>query len=409
MPVSEQPTRPPESASRPRKALTIGAVCKILQGEFDDVSISKIRYLEDQKLLNPRRTSGGYRLYSQSDVERLRTILRLQRDEFLPLRVIRQELAGGGDLVLGDSERKPANGAARRAILVDTSRAYLTLDEVVEETGAREELIAELENFGIVQPEKREGKVVYDETDREIVRAANELSRVGVGARNLRVFRSSADREAQLLEALLGPSLRSRNPERRKEALQSLESLAATVSHLKHLLLVRDLRRLAGDWREAGAAARCHGVTRRAARSRSARVARRSGSLVSDPYSLPRWWPRTGRVENVEQRGSGRRSQWTKVLETSEGRGVRADFRCVSSAENERYVWEQELEGTPFARHLRSSRIEIALRESGDGTQVDLSSVQTLKGMSRLGSPMMRRGQGEILDEALDGIEGALT
>jgi DNA-binding transcriptional MerR regulator len=247
MPLSEQTTRPPDSASRPRKALTIGAVCKILQGEFDDVSISKIRYLEDQKLLNPRRTSGGYRLYSQSDVERLRTILRLQRDEFLPLRVIRQELAGGGELMLGDSERKPTNGAARRAILVDTSRAYLTLEEVVEETGAREELIGELENFGIVQPEKREGKTVYDETDREIVRAANELSRVGVGARNLRVFRSSADREAQLLEALLGPSLRSRNPERRKEALQSLESLAATVSHLKHLLLVRDLRRLAGD------------------------------------------------------------------------------------------------------------------------------------------------------------------
>jgi DNA-binding transcriptional MerR regulator len=246
---SGQPNRTAEAPSRPRKALTIGAVCKILQSEFDDVSISKIRYLEDQKLLNPRRTSGGYRLYSQSDVERLRTILRLQRDEFLPLRVIRQELASGGDLVLGDGDRKPASGggAVRRAILVDTSRAYLTLEEIVEETGAREELIKELENFGIVQPEKREGKTVYDETDREIVRAANELSRVGVGARNLRVFRSSADREANLLEALLGPSLRSRNPERRKEALDSLESLAATVSHLKHLLLVRDLRRLTGE------------------------------------------------------------------------------------------------------------------------------------------------------------------
>ena len=248
MTVSEQPARSPDSPSRPRKALTIGAVCKILQSEFDDVSISKIRYLEDQKLLSPRRTSGGYRLYSQSDVERLRTILRLQRDEFLPLRVIRQELASGGDLVLGDSDRKPhGSGAVRRAILVDTSRAYLTLEEVVEETGAREELIGELENFGIVQPERREGKTVYDETDREIVRAANELSRFGVGARNLRVFRSSADREANLLEALLGPALRSRNPERRKEALQSLESLAATVSHLKHLLLVRDLRRLTGE------------------------------------------------------------------------------------------------------------------------------------------------------------------
>ncbi|HSK49673.1 MAG TPA: MerR family transcriptional regulator [Solirubrobacterales bacterium] len=250
MPVSEQPARrAADAASRPRKALTIGAVCKILQNEFDDVSISKIRYLEDQKLLNPRRTSGGYRLYSQADVERLRTILRLQRDEFLPLRVIRQELAGGGSIDLGGNgaEKRPAPGAVRRAILVDTARSFLSLEEVLEETGAREELVAELENYGIVQPEKREGKVVYDETDREIVRAANELSRVGVGARNLRVFRSSADREANLLEALLGPSLRSRNPERRKEALQSLESLAATVSHLKHLLLVRDLRRLAGD------------------------------------------------------------------------------------------------------------------------------------------------------------------
>ncbi len=247
MAVSEQQVR--QRDSRPRKALTIGAVCKILQSEFDDVSISKIRYLEDQKLLTPRRTPGGYRLYSQSDVERLRTILRLQRDEFLPLRVIRQELAAGGDIAaaVGGADKRASGGAVRRAILIDTSRAYLTLEEVIEETGAREELIAELENFGIVQPEKRDGKTVYDETDREVIRAANELSRFGVAARNLRVFRSSADREANLLEALLGPSLRSRNPERRKEALESLESLAATVSHLKHLLLVRDLRRLAGD------------------------------------------------------------------------------------------------------------------------------------------------------------------
>jgi uncharacterized protein YndB with AHSA1/START domain len=131
--------------------------------------------------------------------------------------------------------------------------------------------------------------------------------------------------------------------------------------------------------------------------------------LISDPHSLPRWWPRVSRVENVEQKSGGRRSQWTKVLETAEGRGVRADYRCLSSAESERYVWEQQLEGTPFARHLRSSQIEIALRPDGGGTQVDLSSVQTLKGMSRLGSPMMRRGQGEILDEALDGIERALA
>jgi len=131
--------------------------------------------------------------------------------------------------------------------------------------------------------------------------------------------------------------------------------------------------------------------------------------LVSDPYSLPRWWPRTSRVENVEEKPGGRRAEWTKVLETAEGRGVRADFRCLSSAEGERYVWEQQLSGTPFERHLRSSRVEIGLRGTGERTEVRIASEQTLRGMSRLGSPMMRHGQGAILEQALDGIERALT
>jgi uncharacterized protein YndB with AHSA1/START domain len=131
-------------------------------------------------------------------------------------------------------------------------------------------------------------------------------------------------------------------------------------------------------------------------------------SLVSDPYNLPRWWPRTSRVESVDRKPGGRRSQWTKVLETAEGRGVRADYRCLSAAEGERYVWEQQLAGGPFERHLRKSVVEIGLREKGAGTEVSLSSEQKLRGMSRLGSPMMRGGQGKILDEALDGIEAAL-
>jgi uncharacterized protein YndB with AHSA1/START domain len=132
-------------------------------------------------------------------------------------------------------------------------------------------------------------------------------------------------------------------------------------------------------------------------------------ALVSDPYSLPRWWPRTSRVENVDAKDGGRRSEWTKVLETAEGRGVRADYRCLSAAANERYIWEQQIEGTPFERHLRSSRVEIALRDEGEATEVRLTSEQTLRGMSRLGSVLMRRGQGAILDEALDGVERALT
>jgi len=130
--------------------------------------------------------------------------------------------------------------------------------------------------------------------------------------------------------------------------------------------------------------------------------------LVSDPYNLPRWWPRTKRVESVDRKPGERRSQWTKVLSTAEGRGVRADYRCVSAAEPERYVWEQQLEGTPFERHLAESRLEIALRADGAGTAVSLTSAQKLRGLSRLGSPMMRGAQGKILDEALDGIEAAL-
>ena len=130
--------------------------------------------------------------------------------------------------------------------------------------------------------------------------------------------------------------------------------------------------------------------------------------LVSDPYSLPRWWPRVGRVENVDDKG-GRRARWTKVLETSEGRGVRADFRCVSSAERERYIWEQELEGTPFERHLKALQVEVGLRERDGGTEVSLTEEQSLKGMSKLGSPLMRRARGDVLDEALDGIERALA
>ena len=124
---------PPRRDSRPRKALTIGAVAKILSQEFDDISISKIRYLEDQKLLAPRRTPGGYRLYSQADVERLQAILRMQRDEFLPLRVIRQELATG----TFDADRRPAAdvGQKRRALTVDSQVQTLSPDELAEQAG----------------------------------------------------------------------------------------------------------------------------------------------------------------------------------------------------------------------------------------------------------------------------------
>jgi DNA-binding transcriptional MerR regulator len=254
--IGETPSVP-DVAEPPRqaKSLTIGAVCKALKQEFPDISISKIRYLEDQKLLTPRRTPGGYRLYSAGDVSRLRTILRLQRDEFLPLRVIRQELAAGRSVESDEVAAAPPAaagpdgrpGAALRRLtfsLKDRGALY-SLEDVVEETGAEPRLVQELEDYGIVRGELRGGTRYYDETEREIVRAVTELARYGVAGRNLRVFRTSAEREAQLLQQILAPALRSRNPERRKEAIDALENLAAVASHLKHLLLVHDLRRIA--------------------------------------------------------------------------------------------------------------------------------------------------------------------
>jgi hypothetical protein len=108
------------------------------------------------------------------------------------------------------------------------------------------------------------------------------------------------------------------------------------------------------------------------------------------------------RVESVE--GEGASAQWTKVLGTAEGRGVRADFRCLEWVEAERFGWEQMIEGTPFERHLRRYEIAIDLADADAGTEVTISAAQTLRGMSRLGSPMMRRGQGALLEEALQGL-----
>jgi DNA-binding transcriptional MerR regulator len=239
-----------EAAGAPRKAMTIGAVCKALEPEFRDISISKIRYLEDQKLLTPRRTPGGYRLYSPGDVQRLRTILRLQRDEFLPLRVIRQELASGRaaehDVAASAGAEDGPRRKRRHSVTEPASGALYSLEDVIEETRADPRLVAELEDYGVIKGELRAGTQYFDETEREIVRAVTELARYGVGGRNLRAFRTSADREAALLQQILAPALRSRNAKRRKEAVEALENLAAVTTHLKHLLLIRDLRKIVG-------------------------------------------------------------------------------------------------------------------------------------------------------------------
>jgi DNA-binding transcriptional MerR regulator len=221
------------TASKTTRMFTIGSVCGMLKDEFPDVSISKIRYLEDQGLLTLRRTQGGYRLFSEEDVERLETILRLQRDEFLPLRVIRQELAS------------PAARDRKRRRGLTADDAELDVDGLCERAGIDIRLARELEEFGLLTPRTEAGAKRYSELDADVARACGRLAQYGVAPRHLRLFRTAADREAGLIEQIAGPALRSRNPERRRAGMEDLEALAGLAAELSQLLSWRALRRLA--------------------------------------------------------------------------------------------------------------------------------------------------------------------
>jgi DNA-binding transcriptional MerR regulator len=212
---------------------TIGSVCEELREEFPDVSVSKIRYLEDQGLITPNRTRGGYRLFSPEDVERLTTILRLQRDEFLPLRVIREALEGPG--ASADRSRKRSVGLTGREREIDGA-------ELGERAGVPLDFVKELEEYGVVQSRVEAGERLYRESEADIAAACARLARFGIDARHLRTFLTATGRQAGLVEQLVAPGLRSRNPDRRKTALEDLESLARVAQELSHLLFLRDLR-----------------------------------------------------------------------------------------------------------------------------------------------------------------------
>ena len=147
----------------------------------------------------------------------------------------------------------------------------------------------------------------------------------------------------------------------------------------------------------------------KAKRSRVIAADRRSvWDLVSDPYHRTRWLPKVARVEDVHERARGSGSQWTDVLSTASGKSVRAEFRCLWSREQEGYAWEQQIEGSPFAKVLQSSVTSVELQDRKGGTAVTLVADQRLRGLSRLGGFMLRRATGAQLDEALDGLERAL-
>jgi DNA-binding transcriptional MerR regulator len=224
-------------AARPQPAQkleTIGAVCGRLRDEFPDISISKIRYLEDQGLLAPRRTPGGYRLFSEEDIERLEIILRLQRDEFLPLRVIRQELASR--LSPGRRRRKPTDLAEHEAAL--------DLRELCDRAAITGDLARDLEEYRLIAPAVRGGERFYTEGDVEVALACGRLAASGMNARHLRTFRTTADRAAALIEQAAAPALRSRSPERHQQGLEELRSLGEAAQELTQLLLWNALRRI---------------------------------------------------------------------------------------------------------------------------------------------------------------------
>jgi DNA-binding transcriptional MerR regulator len=230
------PTTGTQRRSEQPRLHTIGAVCARLQPEFPDISISKIRYLEDQGLLTPKRTRGGYRLFSEEDVERLETILRLQRDEFLPLRVIRQELA---------TRPTAANRTRKRHTALGEQEGELDFEELCDRTGIDAGFARALEEYGLLAPRIEAGDRLYREGDVDIAAACARLAQYGIDARHLRTFRNSAGREAGLLEQLVAPALRSRNAERRKAGLEDLQQLAETSQELSRLLFWRELRLLA--------------------------------------------------------------------------------------------------------------------------------------------------------------------
>jgi DNA-binding transcriptional MerR regulator len=230
--MSTVTTRREKEGAEPRLR-TIGSVCEELREQFPDISVSKIRYLEDQGLIAPKRTRGGYRLFAPDDIERLTTILRLQRDEFLPLRVIREELAGPG---------AAAERTRRRAVGITDREDEIDEAELCERASVSPDFVRQLEEYGLVVARIEAGRRLYGESEADVANACARLARFGVDGRHLRTFLTGVGRQAALIEQLVAPGLRSRNAERRRNALDDVEALSKVAQELSHLLLLRDLR-----------------------------------------------------------------------------------------------------------------------------------------------------------------------
>jgi DNA-binding transcriptional MerR regulator len=231
------------SAQPARAYLGIGEVLALLQDEFPDISVSKIRFLESEGLIEPVRTPSRYRRFDASDVDRLRYILTAQRDEYLPLRVIKERLLTPGETPAAVSS-EPGAGAK--------GAGPLSRREFLAAAGIEEKQLAELEAFGLV---RRTGRA-YERDALQVASAAAVLGRYGVEARHLRAVRAAVEREMSFIEQVVAPTLRQRNPEAREQAGRTAREIAAVTMRLHGALIEAALAEAGFAGGQAGPGAR---------------------------------------------------------------------------------------------------------------------------------------------------------
>jgi DNA-binding transcriptional MerR regulator len=250
-----------------RAYLSIGEVIELLNEEFPDLTISKIRFLEDQGLLDPERTASGYRKFYSADVERLRWILRQQRDHYLPLKVIKgrlvgtapraEEVEGGSDTSDGNGGDDDADAAALTAaprlpdlgpnpLTIVHTGVSMTAAELAATSGLAVEAIRDLERFGLLAGRNLGGTVYYDEEALVVANLAAAFQRFGVEARHLRTYKTAAEREASLFEQLVMPMLKQRNPRSKRQAIETLTELSKLGQGIRAAMLRAALRNYTG-------------------------------------------------------------------------------------------------------------------------------------------------------------------
>ena len=219
--------------------MSIGDLLKSMQDEFPDLTISKIRFLESEGLIEPERTPSGYRKFGQADAQRLRFILKLQREKYMPLKVIREKI---GELEAGKAragDLAPGMLASLEAgeDLVAYDDSTLLREEAPQALGVDASFVATLEEFGLISARDGDDGPFYEKEDVKIMRIAREFSRYGLEPRHMRMYENLTGREVMAFEQIVAPLLRSRDPEARRKALDNLMQLLNLSRELKDLLL----------------------------------------------------------------------------------------------------------------------------------------------------------------------------